>query len=482
MTENLFVNLYVLKHDKMKRFPDNDFLLQDETARELFHEHAEGMPIIDYHCHLDPKMIAEDYRFADITEAWLGGDHYKWRAMRANGVSEDYITGNKDSHSKFMKWAETLPYTMCNPLYIWTHLELSRIFGIDKPLNPTTAEEIYEACNEKLQTEAFSVRNIMRRMHVETVCTTDDPADSLEYHKKLQNEGFEIHVKPAWRPDKAMAIEKEGYNDYLSRLEKASEMEIITFKDLIEALRKRHEFFASLGCSVSDHGLSRFYACDYTEKEIEFLFLKGRAEKQLEPEELEKFRSAILYELAVMDAENGWVQQFHIGPNRNNNLRMFKKLGADTGFDAIGDESFAEPMNRFFSRLDDEGHLAKTILYNINPRDNELMVANAYNYNDGSVPGKMQYGAAWWFMDQRYGMKRQLEALSGLGLLSRFVGMLTDSRSFLSYPRHEYFRRILCHFLAERCEEGEIPASELPFVGKMVEDISYRNAKSYFGW
>lgn len=482
MTENLFVNLYVLKHDKMKRFPDNDFLLQDETARELFHEHAEGMPIIDYHCHLDPKMIAEDYRFADITEAWLGGDHYKWRAMRANGVSEDYITGNKDSHSKFMKWAETLPYTMCNPLYIWTHLELSRIFGIDKPLNPTTAEEIYEACNEKLQTEAFSVRNIMRRMHVETVCTTDDPADSLEYHKKLQNEGFEIHVKPAWRPDKAMAIEKEGYNDYLSRLEKASEMEIITFKDLIEALRKRHEFFASLGCSVSDHGLSRFYACDYTEKEIEFLFLKGRAEKQLEPEELEKFRSAILYELAVMDAESGWVQQFHIGPNRNNNLRMFKKLGADTGFDAIGDESFAEPMNRFFSRLDDDGHLAKTILYNINPRDNELMVANAYNYNDGSVPGKMQYGAAWWFMDQRYGMKRQLEALSGLGLLSRFVGMLTDSRSFLSYPRHEYFRRILCHFLAERCEEGEIPASELPFVGKMVEDISYRNAKSYFGW
>jgi glucuronate isomerase len=482
LPKNLFVNLYVLKHDKMKRFPDNDFLLQDETARELFHEHAEGMPIIDYHCHLDPKMIAEDYRFADITEAWLGGDHYKWRAMRANGVSEDYITGNKDSHSKFMKWAETLPYTMCNPLYIWTHLELSRIFGIDKPLNPTTAEEIYEACNEKLQTEAFSVRNIMRRMHVETVCTTDDPADSLEYHKKLQEEGFEIHVKPAWRPDKAMAIDKEGYNDYLSRLEKASDMEIITFKDLIEALRKRHEFFASLGCSVSDHGLSRFYACDYTDKEIEFLFLKGRAGKQLEPEELEKFRSAILYELAVMDAESGWVQQFHIGPNRNNNLRMFKKLGADTGFDAIGDESFAEPMNRFFSRLYDEGHLTKTILYNINPRDNELMVANAYNYNDGSVPGKMQYGAAWWFMDQRYGMKRQLEALSGLGLLSRFVGMLTDSRSFLSYPRHEYFRRILCHFLAERCEEGEIPTSELPFVGKMVEDISYRNAKSYFGW
>jgi glucuronate isomerase len=482
LPKNLFVNLYVLKHDKMKRFPDNDFLLQDETARELFHEHAEGMPIIDYHCHLDPKMIAEDYRFANITEAWLGGDHYKWRAMRANGVSEDYITGNKDSHSKFMKWAETLPYTMCNPLYIWTHLELSRIFGIDKPLNPTTAEEIYEACNEKLQTEAFSVRNIMRRMHVETVCTTDDPADSLEYHKKLQDEGFEIHVKPAWRPDKAMAIEKEGYNDYLSRLEKASDMEIITIKDLIEALRKRHEFFASLGCSVSDHGLSRFYACDYTDKEIEFLFLKGRAGKRLEPEELEKFRSAILYELAVMDAESGWVQQFHIGPNRNNNLRMFKKLGADTGFDAIGDESFAEPMNRFFSRLDEEGHLTKTILYNINPRDNELMVANAYNYNDGSVPGKMQYGAAWWFMDQRYGMKRQLEALSGLGLLSRFVGMLTDSRSFLSYPRHEYFRRILCHFLAERCEEGEIPTSELPFVGKMVEDISYRNAKSYFGW
>lgn len=467
----------------MKAFLDQDFLLQTDTARELYHRHASRMPIIDYHCHLDPRQIAENHSFEDLTEIWLGGDHYKWRAMRANGVSEEYITGNKPPYEKFLKWAETMPYTMRNPLYHWTHLELSRVFGINKVLNPATAPAIYEECTEKLHTSEYRAQAIMKRMNVEIVCTTDDPVDSLEYHQKIRACGFDVRVYPAWRPDKILGIDNfKTFNDYLSKLEAAANKTILSYKLLLEALQERHDFFAAQGCRVSDHGLDTFYAESYTEQEIEVIFLKARMGKTLTGQEIRKYRSALLYELAAMNARSGWVQQFHIGANRNNNKRMFKLLGADSGFDAIDDQPVSVSMNRYFSRLDQEDLLAKTIVYNLNPRDNELMVANAYNFNDGSTPGKMQYGAAWWFLDQMKGMEEQLNALSGLGLLSRFVGMLTDSRSFLSYPRHEYFRRILCNLLGSEVENGLLPASELPFIAQMVEDISYTNAKRYFGW
>lgn len=467
----------------MRTFLDADFLLQTDTARELYHQHAARMPIIDYHCHLDPRQIAENHDFADLTEIWLGGDHYKWRAMRANGIPEEYITGDKPSYEKFLKWAETMPYTMRNPLYHWTHLELSRIFGIQKVLNPNTAHDIYIECTGKLQTADFRAQAIMKRMNVEVVCTTDDPVDTLEYHHKIRTSGFTVRVYPTWRPDKALGIDDTKlFNQYLTKLEAASDTTILSYRHLLEALQKRHHYFAALGCRVSDHGLDTFYAEPYTGQEIEVIFLRARMGKAITELETRKYRSALLYDLAVMDARAGWVQQFHIGANRNNNKRMFTRLGPDSGFDAINDQTVAFSMNRFFSRLDQEESLAKTIVYNLNPKDNELVVANAYNFNDGTFPGKMQYGAAWWFLDQQKGMENQLDALSGLGLLSRFVGMLTDSRSFLSYPRHEYFRRILCNLLGNEVECGELPVSELPFISRMVEDISYNNAKRYFGW
>lgn len=467
----------------MKPFLGANFLLQTDTAAELYHHHAAGLPVIDYHCHLNPQQIAGNYQFADLTEIWLGGDHYKWRAMRANGVPEEYITGDKPSYEKFERWAATMPYAMRNPLYHWTHLELSRIFGVDKVLNPSSAREIYEECTAKLQTPDFRARSIMRRMNVEVVCTTDDPADSLEHHLALRDEGFAVKVLPTWRPDKAMDISAPAaYIAYLERLEEASGMAIRTFDDLLDALRKRHDFFASAGCCVSDHGLDTFYASPYTEAEIGAIFKKVRAGKKPEAGESDKFRSAMLYEGGRMDARAGWVQQFHVGAIRNNNSRMFNQLGPDSGFDAIHDHNFVVPMNRLLDRLNSEGLLAKTILYNLNPRDNELLATNAYNFNDGSVAGKMQFGAAWWFLDQLKGMENQMNALSAEGLLSRFVGMLTDSRSFLSYPRHEYFRRILCNLLGNDVENGELPASELPFIRQMAENISYYNAKNYFGW
>lgn len=467
----------------MKTFLDSDFLLQTDTARTLFHNHAAKMPIIDYHCHLIPQQIADNYQFADLTEIWLGGDHYKWRAMRANGVPEAYITGDKPAYKKFEKWADTLQHAMRNPLYHWTHLELSRIFGIDKVLNPSTAREIYDECTAKLQTPEFRAQAIMERMNVEAVCTTDDPIDSLEYHAAVRKGSLKTKVLPTWRADKAMAVENVcTYNEYLSKLEAASDVTILTFKDLLNALQKRHDFFESQGCCLSDHGLLTFYADSYTDTEIEAIFLKARMQKELTTAEIDKFRSAVLYELAIMDARSNWVQQFHIGATRNNNARMFKQLGPDTGYDAIADAEVALPLSRFLSRLDEEGALAKSIFYNLNPRDNELMVTTIYSFNDGTVPGKMQYGSGWWFLDQIHGMEKQMNALSDLGLLSRFVGMLTDSRSFLSYPRHEYFRRILCNILGREVENGELPASELPFIGKMVEDISYNNAKQYFNF
>ena len=465
-----------------KSFIHEDFMLQSDAARELYHEHAAKMPIIDYHCHLNPAYIANDHQFDNLGQIWLEGDHYKWRAMRTNGVDERYCTGKDTSDwEKFEKWAETVPYTMRNPLYHWTHLELKTAFGVEEILSPKTAKKIYDICTEKLRTPEFSARGLLKKFNVETVCTTDDPVDSLEHHLALKKEGFEIKVLPAWRPDKAMAVENPAeYRTYVEKLSKVSGVTINKFSDLIEALRKRHDFFASVGCKLSDHGIEEFYAEPYTQTEIESIFNKVYGGTKLSKEEILKFKSAMLYEGAVMDWEKGWTQQFHYGAIRNNNTRLFKQLGPDTGFDSIGDFTVAKNMSRFLDRLDVDNKLAKTIIYNLNPRDNDLVATMIGNFQDGSVPGKIQFGAAWWFLDQKTGIEAQLTSLSNMGLLSRFVGMLTDSRSFLSYPRHEYFRRIVCNLIGNDVENGLLPASEMEFLGKMVENISYYNAKNYF--
>ena len=471
----------------MRNFMDDNFLLQTDTARQLYHEHAEHMPIIDYHCHLSPKEVAEDHRFRSITELWLGGDHYKWRALRANGVDERFITGDATDWEKFEKWAETIPYTMRNPLYHWTHLELRTAFGIDKILSPQTAREIYDECNEKLQSAEFSAQGLMRRYNVEVVCTTDDPVDSLEYHRQFaadtDNSSTITKMLPAWRPDKAMAIESpKAYQNYIAQLSAVSGIEIKTYQDLIEALSVRHDFFAEQGCRLSDHGIDRFYADDYRPQDPCDIFDRVMNGEQPDREDISLFRSALLYELAVMDAEAGWVQQYHYGPLRNTNTKMFRRLGPDTGYDSMGDVDTALSMARFFDSLDREDHLAKTIIYNINPKDNDMVATMIGNFQDGSVPGKMQWGSGWWFNDQKDGIERQLNTLSLHGLLSRFVGMLTDSRSFLSYPRHEYFRRILCNVIGNDVEQGLLPLSEMPRIARMVEDVCYNNAKQYFNF
>lgn len=465
----------------MAEFINKDFMLRGDTARELYHESAAKLPIIDYHCHLVPKMIADNYQFRDLTECWLGGDHYKWRALRGNGVAEDFITGSQSDYAKFEKWAETVPYTMRNPLYHWTHMELDRIFGIKKILNPETAKEIYTDCSAKLQTEAFRAQSLMKNCNVEVVCTTDDPADSLEFHKQIIDKPFGVKVLPTWRPDKAMAIENPvAYKQYIDALAMSADMHIESYEDLITALKKRHDFFASMGCKLSDHGLETFYAEDYTEGDMMKIFKKVLNGQAPTAEENIKFKSGMMYDFAVMDNEKGWTQQIHIGAIRNNNTRMFKQLGADTGYDAIHDVNCAAAGHKFLDRLATDNKLTKTILYNLNPKDNEVLATMAYTFNDGSVAGKMQLGSGWWFLDQEDGMKKQLNALSALGLLSRFVGMLTDSRSFLSYPRHEYFRRILCNMIGEDVDNGKLPKSEMKFIHKMVGDISYNNAKKFF--
>ena len=465
----------------MKDFINEDFLLQSDVAKMLYHEHAEKMPIIDYHCHLDPKMVAEDYRFSSITELWLGGDHYKWRAMRSNGIDEYYCTGNASDWEKFEKWAETVPYTMRNPLYHWTHLELKTAFGIEKILNPSTAKDIYNICNEQLKEPEFSARGLMHHYHVELVCTTDDPIDSLENHKKMQESNINIKMLPTWRPDKLMAIENPAsFNHYIEKLSEASLINISSFADMIDALQKRHDYFHQNGCRLSDHGLEEFYDEEYTEAELNTIFRKVRAGKTPDATEIKKYKSALLVIMGEMDWETGWVQQYHYGPIRNNNTAMFNKLGPDTGFDSIGECHTAKALAHFMDRLNNKGKLAKTLLYNINPSANEMLATMIGNFQDGSIPGKIQWGSGWWFLDQRDGMQKQLNTLSAMGLLSRFVGMLTDSRSFLSYPRHEYFRRTLCDLIGQDVENGELPASELPFIGKMIEDICYNNAKQYF--
>jgi glucuronate isomerase len=466
----------------MKPFMDENFLLENKTAERLYHEYARDLPIIDYHCHLAPAEIAADMKFANLTKIWLDGDHYKWRAMRANGVAEEYCTGKAPDREKFMKWAETVPYTLRNPLYHWTHMELQRPFGIKKLLNPSTAGSIYDECNELLQTDRFSTRNIMRGMKVELVCTTDDPADSLEHHIRIRNEQFEIKVLPTFRPDKAMAIEDvHSYNEYLDKLEEASGMTIRVYDDLIAALENRHDFFHEQGCRLSDHGLESFYAADYYYRDMKKIFRLLRSGKPVDDELILKFKSGMLVEFAKMDHEKGWTQQFHVGALRNNSSRMFWKLGADKGFDSIGDFEQAKSMAAFLDRLDRFGKLTKTIIYNLNPRDNEVVATMAGNFNDGSVPGKMQFGSGWWFLDQKDGMQKQLNALSNMGLLSRFIGMLTDSRSFLSYPRHDYFRRILCNLIGKDVENGEIP-DDIDLTGTMIQNISYYNAKNYLGF
>ena len=468
----------------MKAFMDENFLLSTETAQHLYHNHAKKMPIIDYHCHLIPQMVAEDHQFRSITELWLGGDHYKWRAMRTNGVPERYCTGSDTTDwEKFEKWAETVPYTLRNPLYHWTHLELKTAFGINKILNPTTAREIFDECNEKLCQPGYTARGFMRRYGVEVVCTTDDPVDDLRWHLLTRESGFEVRMLPTWRPDKAMAVENPTtFRAYIEKLAEVSGVTISKFNDVIDALRIRHNFFAENGCRLSDHGIEEFYAEDYTDAEVSSIFNKVYGGTPLTPDEIRIFKSAMLVEFGVMDAESGWTQQFHYGAIRDNNSKMFRLLGPDTGFDSIGEFNTAKAMSRFFNRLNDRDCLAKTIIYNLNPSANEVVATMLGNFQDGSVPGKMQIGSGWWFLDQKDGMEKQMNALSLLGLLSRFVGMLTDSRSFLSYPRHEYFRRTLCNLLGRDIENGEIPVSELPRVEQMVEDISYNNAKNFFNF
>ena len=466
----------------MKQFLDQNFLLKTKTAQRLYHEYAKDMPVIDYHCHLSPQQIADDVMFETLSEVWLYGDHYKWRAMRANGVQEDYITGNKSDWEKFQKWSETVPYTLRNPLYHWTHLELQRYFDIDTILNGDTAKKIYDECTAKLQTPAYTVRNLLRKMNVKVVCTTDDPIDSLEHHQKIKDDGFEIPILPAFRPDNAMNVSSaEKFNTYVKKLEAVTGIAVSSFDDFLFALQNRHDFFASMGCSVSDHGLEEIYAEDFTGSEIDAIFNKVHGGKELNEAEQNKFKSAMLIHFAEWDWEKGWVQQFHLGALRNNNSRMLQTLGPDTGWDSMGDFSHARSLSKFLDKLDSNNKLAKTIVYNLNPADNELMATMIGNFNDGSSAGKIQWGSAWWFLDQKDGMTKQINTLSNMGLLSRFIGMLTDSRSFLSYPRHEYFRRILCDLFGDEIENGELP-NDVAWVGKIIQDICFNNAQNYFNW
>ncbi|MBR5158431.1 MAG: glucuronate isomerase [Bacteroidaceae bacterium] len=466
-----------------KPFIHENFLLQSETAQHLFHDHAKKLPIIDYHCHLNPQEVASDHKFRSITELWLGGDHYKWRALRTNGVAEKFITGDASDWDKFQKWAETMPYCMRNPLYHWTHLELKTCFGIDKVLNPQTAKEIYDECNEKLASPEFSARNLMLHYNVEAVCTTDDPVDSLEYHKQIRESGFKVKVLPTWRPDMAMTVENPAaYRDYIDKLAKVSGVSINCFDDIVKALLVRHKYFEEQGCRLSDHGMEEFYADDFTAKELDEIFSKVYGGTALSDAEIRKFKSAMMLEFGKMDADTGWTQQFHYGVIRNQNTKMFKLIGKDTGFDSMAQVMTAKAMNRYLDRLNSMDKLTKTIIYNLNPSDFEMVGTTIGNFQDGSVPGKIQLGAGWWFLDQKNGMEQQMQVLSMLGLLSRFVGMLTDSRSFVSYARHEYFRRILCNLIGNDVVNGEIPSSEMPRIEQMIEDISYFNAKKFFNF
>jgi glucuronate isomerase len=467
----------------MKPFIHDDFLLQNKAARELYHGYAVEMPIIDYHCHLPPAEVASDKRWENMTRVWLGGDHYKWRTMRSNGIDERWITGDAPDREKFQKFAETLPYLLRNPMFDWSQLELARYFGVFDLLTPDTAEKIWQATAEKLAQPGFSARGFMTRSNVKLVCTTDDPVDSLEHHAKTKNDGFAVQVLPTWRPDKALALDRPAFwNAWMDKLAAASGAAVNTWDDFVVALEKRHAFFAQHGCRLSDYGVDTVYAETYTDAEIRAVFARVRQGGSAATlEEVVRFRSAVLFACMQMDARADWTVQLHYGALRNNNTKMFQRLGADTGYDSIGDWLVAQPMSRLFDRLEQADALPRVIIYTLNPRDNEMVATMLGNFQRGPEPGRMQFGSGWWFNDQRDGMTRQIEALSQLGLLSRFVGMLTDSRSFLSYTRHEYFRRVLCNILGADIEAGRIP-NDIAWTGEIVKDICYRNAVRYFGF
>lgn len=461
------------------KFINDNFLLETKYAEELYHGYSKNLPIIDYHNHLPPQQIAEDKIFNTITDVWINGDHYKWRAMRTLGIKEQFITGTASDKDKFLSWAKTVPYAMRNPLYHWTHLELARYFDIYDLLNEQSAEHIYQITSEKLNSPDYTCRQLLKKANVEFVCTTEDPIDSLQYHQQLANSDYSVRVSTAFRPDKAILINNDGYNDYINSLEKVVGTAINSYTDLRDALKNRIEFFHNNGCRISDHGLSHLYFENFTENEINTIFKNKRENKTISDEEASKFQSAILLFLCETYHQHGWVQQFHLGALRNNNMRMHRILGPDTGWDSIGDYPQAQKLSAFLNALDSKDKLCKTIIYNLNPADNEVMATMIGNFNDGSVKGKVQWGSGWWFLDQKDGMTKQINALSSMGLISCFIGMLTDSRSFLSFPRHEYFRRILCNLLGNEIKNGELP-NDMAWIGKLVSDISYYNAKTYF--
>lgn len=466
---------------QIKPFLDDNFLLENGVAEKLYHDFAKAAPIIDYHCHLPPDEIAADKQFESLTEIWLKGDHYKWRAMRTFGISENYITGPTSDWEKMEKWALTVPNTIGNPLYHWTHLELKRYFGFNGVLNPSTAKQVYHSATELLAQKEFSTRNLLRKMNVKVVCTTDDPIDDLRYHRQLKEESFDIPVFPAFRPDKSVLIEREAFVGYIEQLGHVAGTHIVSFGDLLYALYGRMDYFQSMGCCVSDHGLEQVYAADFTDDELDRIFRKRMQGQVVYPAEALVYQSGLLHYLFRAYHERGWVQQLHLGAMRNNSSRMARTLGPDTGFDSIGDYDQARPLSRFLDKLDTNDQLAKTILYNLNPRDNEVFATMIGNFNDGSYPGKIQWGSGWWFLDQKDGMQKQLTTLANMSLLSTFVGMLTDSRSFLSFPRHEYFRRILCNLIGKDVSNGELPY-DIELLGQIVSDICFNNAKKYFNF
>lgn len=466
----------------MKAFMDKDFLLSTETARKLFHEYAEVMPVLDYHCHINPQEIAEDRKFENITQVWLGGDHYKWRAMRSNGVEERYITGDAPDREKFQKWAETLEMAVGNPLFHWSHLELQRFFDYHGVLNGETAEEVWNICNAKLQEEGFRARNLIRRSAVTLICTTDDPADDLRWHKQIaEDDSFEVKVLPAWRPDKAMNIEKPDYVDYLKKLGDAAQMPIASFADLKEALKKRMAFFDQMGCKASDHGLEYMMYVPETEENLEKIFAKRLSGADVTREEELKFKTAFMVFVGQQYARLGWVMQLHYGCKRDNNTAMYRKLGPDTGFDCINNYTPSAQLADFLNELAMGDSLPKTIVYSLNPNDDESIGTIIGCFQNSDAVGKIQQGSGWWFNDNKTGMMKQMTSLANLSLLGNFVGMLTDSRSFLSYPRHEYFRRILCELVGGWVENGEFPYEER-MLKRLIQGISYNNAVRYFGF
>jgi glucuronate isomerase len=463
----------------MTNFIEEDFLLENRFAKELYERYAKDMPIIDYHCHLPVEDIAEDRQFKNLTEIWIAGDHYKWRAMRALGIEEKYITGNTSDEEKFQKWAETIPYTMRNPLYHWTHLELQRYFGITDLLTEKNAKKIYNQCNSLLATQAYSTRNLLKKMNVKVVCTTDDPADDLKHHKKIAEDGFEVKVLPTFRPDGLLNIESDDFAAYLKRIGNQTKVDIKDFDSLVKAVASRIDYFHQHGCRLSDHGLERMLAEDFSKGEIDNLLKKKLAGESLTVKESEKYQSALLLKLGSLYAEKNWTMQLHLGPVRDTNSKLLNQIGKDAGVDSIGDLNQAKPLAKFLDTLNKNEDLPKTILYNVNPSDNEVMATMAGNFMSDSRKGKIQHGSAWWFLDQKEGMEKQLNSLSNMGLISCFVGMLTDSRSFLSVPRHEYFRRVLCNLFGKDIENKELP-EDIEWIGKIIQDICYFNAESYF--